>query len=235
MGEGTYNGYTTVDGENLTGIATITVSSVGKVSGKLQEGGTNWTFTAASYVDFDGDKFTVPVTAKYSYKVPSGKKTVTKTLARAFTLSVSLDGDVGAATMVEDAERGGMTAYAWKNLWGTTYKAAGKKLFSKTVTKKKTAMQKIFGGSTKKTIAYKTWSNVDVAGLGENDIVNLKVTMKGAVTATYKYCTGTKKGKKQYATYTFTTALIPENYEEGVLTGTVYAYFPANAKTGFPG
>ena len=33
----------------MSGLATVTVSAAGKISGKFQEGGTNWTFSAASY------------------------------------------------------------------------------------------------------------------------------------------------------------------------------------------
>ena len=46
------------------------MSSVGKISGKFYEGGTNWTLTAASYTGYDPDatNYTATVTAKYSKK-----------------------------------------------------------------------------------------------------------------------------------------------------------------------
>ena len=67
--------------------------SVGKISGKFCEGGTNWTLTAASYTGYDPDatNYTATVTAKYSWKAKSGKKTVSKSFTRTFALAVSPD------------------------------------------------------------------------------------------------------------------------------------------------
>ena len=109
-------------------MATVTVSAAGKISGKFQENGTNWTFSAACYTDGrarspsgpqsqsndsqnaveTGTRDACPyqeficsnVVAKYAYKVKSGKKTITKYLTREFTLRVakSGDGDDAAAT-----------------------------------------------------------------------------------------------------------------------------------------
>ena len=123
--KGTFNGYVR-DAENglsaealakageqgswtINGLATVTVSAAGKISGKFQEYGTNWTFSAASYTAATSaalpggaqrvtletpDAFTCSnVVAKYSYKakeMAKGKwKTVTKTLTREFALTVS--------------------------------------------------------------------------------------------------------------------------------------------------
>ncbi len=58
--KGTFNGVVSATGEtpvpgdaqearSTNGLATVTVSAVGKISGKFQELGTNWTFSAASY------------------------------------------------------------------------------------------------------------------------------------------------------------------------------------------
>ena len=117
--KGTYNGpvYATggQDARSTNGLATVTVSSVGKISGKFQEFGTNWTFTAASYTATvpavagrppyqameSGTQNACPyqeficsnVVAKYAYKVTEKvkgkKKTVTKYLERTFNLVVA--------------------------------------------------------------------------------------------------------------------------------------------------
>jgi len=89
------------------GLATVTVGATGKISGKFYEGGTNWTFSAASYTAATsatapaegmsvGNVFSCSnVVAKYTYKVKEkvkGKwKTVPKTLTREFALVVAAD------------------------------------------------------------------------------------------------------------------------------------------------
>ena len=68
--QGTFAGYArALDGEpsgvEAHGLATMTVSANGKVSGKIALGGTNWTFSAASYAASDGgDRFEVAAEAK---------------------------------------------------------------------------------------------------------------------------------------------------------------------------
>ena len=68
-------------------------------------------------------------------------------------------------------------------------------------------------------------------GLGEYDILSMKVTSSGAVTATYKFFKGTfdKKTKKpQYVSYTCSSVLIPVSAaSEKELTGFVPVFFPA--------
>ena len=101
--KGTYNGcvWGTGNGEGGTGgtngLATVTVSVAGKISGKFYEGGSNWTFSAACYTAVvPGTRDACPyqeficsnVVAKYAYKVKSGKKTVTRYVTRTFTLTV---------------------------------------------------------------------------------------------------------------------------------------------------
>ena len=56
------------------------------------------------------------VVAKYSYKVKSGKKTVTKTLTRTLALAVS-QGELGGVVALE--ENDGVSIEAWQNLWGS--------------------------------------------------------------------------------------------------------------------
>ncbi len=319
--KGTYNGcvWGTGNGEWGTGgsrpvatngLATLTVSSAGKISGKLQENGTNWTFTAASYTDgrarspsgpqsqVDGSQNNAEsgtrdacpyqtfvcsnVVAKYSWKVKSGKKTVTKTLTRTFALTVSPVPVVpnvpdvpirGYATLTETAATGDTDATgrvppevteikAWQNLWGSTYKAVGKKLFT-SKSGKKTLNYKVF--------AYEVYTNetgkvyfkdqdgniwdADAGRLGEAALpgdgdktgltyfinLSLKVTTVGAVTATLTFDTGkTKKsGKKMVPVYykpTCATVVIPTSAADAEqFTGKVHLYFAPSAAHNFPG
>ena len=231
--KGTFNGCVRGTDDDVSGLATITVSSVGKISGKFQEGGTNWTFSAACYTGYDDSApaYSVPVVAKYAYKateiVKGKKKTVTKYVERKFSLSVSPDQDGVDRGVARMTEVDGSTVEAWQNLWKQAdYKALGKSLFSTR--------------SGKKTLAYRTWSDIAAEGLCDDDTLSVKVATSGAVTATYRFFKGTfdKKGKPQYATYTCAATLIPlvpasagaEDFEAAV-----FVVFPPVPSTGFPG
>ena len=198
--KGTFNGVVSATGEtsvpgdaqdarSTNGLATVTVSAVGKISGKFQEFGTNWTFSAASYTAAtsaaapaggvsggaaggDSAGFVCSnVVAKYAYKVKSGKKTVTRYLERTFHLAVSPVPIVssvpnvpdtpirGVVQMVEVGEAG-TAVEAWQNLWGQAdYKALGKRLFS--------------SKSGKKTLNYKAF-NVEVCTNDLGQVVYVK-------------------------------------------------------------
>ena len=253
--KGTYNGVVTGNGEPGTGgsrpvatngLATITVSAVGKISGKFSENGTNWTISAASYTGYDAaeSNYSATVTAKYSWKVKSGKKTVTKTLTREFVLSVGQGTFGGVATL---SETDGPTIEAWQNLWGSTYKALGKKLFT---TK-----------SGKKTLAYKTFAvdvyindvgavtfiqkgeEVDKTGLTYFITLSLKLTTAGVATATLSFDTGKKKKdpktKKMVEVIykpTCSTVVIPTSAPDAdPFTSGVCVYFAPSAANNFTG
>jgi len=215
--KGTYNGvvYATSGDLDYAGYGTVSVSSAGKISGKFQEFGTNWTFSASSY-DFytdkggyDGDTEIFQCTnvvAKYAYKVTEKvkgkKKTVTKYLTRNYTLSAGnlevSPGVMRGTVVVTSSGDDGLVAY--QNVWGQSdYKALGKKLFY-----------------TSKKVPYKTWSDVDAKGLTDAMSLSVKVTPAGALTATMTFDTGktttdkkTKKKSKVYYKATCTTVLIP--------------------------
>ncbi len=253
--KGTFNGYVTGDVQDsdadeqqlvpssgISGLATITVSAVGKVSGKFHELGTNWTFSAASYTGYDetAPAYTVPVTAKYAYKVPekvkSGKKTVTKMVTkyvtRTMTLTIGTDALGGVATL---SETDGSSVVAWQNRWGSTYKAVGTRLFT---TK-----------SGKKTLAYKTFTIKGTTeegaaiGLMASETLSLKVTPNGAVAATLSFDTGktkkdakTKKMVKVIYKATCNTVVTPTSPADAdPFTGEVYLYFAPSPANGFPG
>ena len=193
---------------STNGLATVTVSAAGKISGKFQEGGSNWTFSAACYTGGGRrDEGIAPyqafvcsnVVAKYAYKVTETvkgkKKTVTKYVERTFALTVEETGPYGGvATMTEG---GGSSIEAWQNLWGRAdYKAVGKKFFytSKKVPYRTFKVEVYVDGENQRHFIK---AGDDTSGLTHFLALSLKVTPNGAVTATMSYDTGkTKKDPK---------------------------------------
>ena len=213
------------------------MSSVGKISGKFYEGGTNWTLTAASYTGYDPDvtNYTATVTAKYSWKAKSGKKTVTKSVTRTFALAVSPDPEFPVRGVVrmeevrlaEDGsphhDEGATEIEARQNLWGSTCKTIGAKVFY-----------------TSKKAKYKVFKyTVDVGG--KSCALSVKVTTAGKATATLTYDTGKKsKGKTVYYKPTCSTVVLqyttPEYYSQSKqFGGEVDLYFAPSAGNNFPG
>ena len=267
--KGAFNGYVTgrsggsaVPGDGINaqaarstnGLATVTVSAAGKISGKIHESGTNWVLSAASYtarsasapyqggVDFgSADVFTCTnVVATYSYKgtttVKGKKKTVTKKLTRAFTLVVLEDGLGGVAACVETSPLSGTKVDAWQNLWGRAdYKALGKILFSTNSGKKKLAYKTFtFKGTDEKGAAI---------GLTSQMSLSLKVTTAGAVSASMTFDTGktqkdpkTKKTVKVYYKPICSTVVLPTSSADAEpFTGAAFLYFAPSPANSFPG
>ena len=267
--KGAFNGYVTgrsggsaVPGDGINaqaarstnGLATVTVSAAGKISGKIHESGTNWVLSAASYtarsasapyqggVDFgSADVFTCTnVVATYSYKVTTTvkgkKKTVTKKLTRAFTLVVLEDGLGGVAACVETSPLSGTKVDAWQNLWGRAdYKALGKILFSTNSGKKKLAYKTFtFKGTDEKGAAI---------GLTSQMSLSLKVTTAGAVSASMTFDTGktqkdpkTKKTVKVYYKPICSTVVLPTSSADAEpFTGAAFLYFAPSPANSFPG
>ena len=256
--KGTFNGSVKCKMENgelgdeFFGLATVTVSAAGKISGKFYDGGTNWTLSAASYTERADDAFfCTNVVAKYAYKVTKkvkekGKtvtKTETKYVTRKFTLEVGNEepwdgvrrGYAVATEQTGEDDVDGVTLLAWQNLWGSTYKDVGKALFS---TK-----------SGKTTLAYKTFTMKGTTdegaelGLDERMTLALKVTTAGAVTATMTFDTGktvtdkkTKKKTKVYYKPTCQAVVIPATAPDSEeFEGEVYLFFAPSAGNNFPG
>jgi hypothetical protein len=244
--KGTFNGYVRGSGTHVAspkGLATVTVDATGKISGKFQELGTNWTLSAACYTTW-ADSFTCTnVVATYAYKVKSGGATVTKKLTRTFTLTVS-EGEMGGVLSARSASapyQGGSQLAAteieaWQNVWGRAeYKALGKRLFT--------------SKSGKLTLAYKvfTFRGTTEAGaelgLSEKMILSVKVTSAGAVTATLSFDTGRTKqdpktGKTVKVIYktTCSTAVIPTAPADAdPFTGEAFLYFAPSPENGFGG
>jgi hypothetical protein len=214
---GSFPGYVRNASGEIKGMATMSVTSAGKVSGKFKDGGKTWPFSASCYTGTDGSTFySVPVTAKYSYKVKSGKKTVKMTDTREFLFKVAKGSYGGDVTLTEDG--GGSTVYGQQNLWGSTYKTVGTKLFY-----------------TSKKAPYKTFKQ-NVVVVGATCSLALKITSAGKVTATLTWNTGKKsKGKVVYYKPTCSTAVWPNSAADPkTFTGLVYFYFPASSSNKFP-
>ena len=267
--KGTFNGYVAGADGATNGLATVSVKSDGKISGKFGENGTNWTLSAACYTGAvpgarDAcQEFTCSnVVAKYSYKAKEkvkGKwKTVTKTITRTFALTVAPVPIVpnvpdvpirGFATLVE-AARSASGPYqaiteidAWQNLWGTTYKAVGKRLFY--TSKKKPYKTFAYGIYTNETgdVAFIKNGEAALPELTYFAALSLKVMPSGAVTATLSYDTGkTKKDPKTKKTVkvihkpTCQTVLIPTAAPDAdAFTGDMPLFFAPSAANNFPG
>ena len=215
--KGTFPGHFVDSESNVAGMGSLTVSSVGKISGKFVDNGKTWTYSATCFTQFDGASYSVPVTAKYSYKVKSGKKTVTKTDTRKFTLTVYEGSYGGEVNLVED----GGTAFfeGFQNLWTSKYKQVGRALFY-------TSSKKPYKTTTE------TW---DVAG--KACPLSLKITSTGVVTATLTFDTGKKsKGTVVYSKPTCSTVVKPmSDADPNTFTGHIQLYFAPSTGNNFPG
>ena len=237
--KGTYNGYVAGDDVATNGLATVTVSAAGKVSGKFYDRGTNWTFTAASYtaalpepaptnVLSCQELVCTNVVAQYAYTVKErvkvkGKwttKSVKKYVKRKFTfsvLSVPVVLDIPVRGMVIMEETEGSTVGAWQNLWGRSdYKAVGRKYFY-------TSSKQQY-----RTFTIKGTSEAGEAmGMLPTETLSLKVTPAGAVTATMTF--------NAYKP-TCSTVVIPTSEADAPsFTGVTFLYFAPSSKYGFPG
>ena len=205
--------------------------------------------------------------AKYAYKAKEkvkGKwKPVTKYVERTFNLAVSPvpvvpnvpDVPIRGVVRMEEvrlAEDGsphqGSEVEAWQNLWGSTYKAVGKALFT-TKSGKKTLAYKTFevdvytNAVGEVTFIKKSVDNVEKTGLTCFATLSLKVTTAGAVTATLTFDTGktkkdpkTKRTVKVYYKPTCQTVVIPTVAADAEpFMGEVHLFFAPSPANNFPG
>ena len=131
---GTFVGGSLADGEP-NGLATLSLTAVGKLSGKVQRDGQAWTVTAPSFADFDyADETDEPVYfAKAVFK--SGKLVETNLLC-VVRQDLPDGSPVGRLAFVEDAEGGPLSAGldVRQNLWkAEPWKTAAKAFAGKTV------------------------------------------------------------------------------------------------------
>ena len=225
--KGSYNGYVETndkgDHDAFTGLATFSVTSAGKISGKFTEFGTNWTFSAACFEEAGNSIFYAPVTAKYAYKVKEKKKTVTKYVMRDFKFYVYDYGlSLGGAAVLKPVGAGNVTsAQCQQNLWGSTYKTIGSKLFY-----------------TSKKAKYRVYS-VNGEYNGRKWTLSIKVTPNGKAVATMTIDTGKKKkGKIVYYKASCSTVVMQyaePDTEPTKFMGVVSIYLAPSAKNNFPG
>ena len=211
--KGTFNGCVRGTDDDVSGLATITVSSVGKISGKFQEGGTNWTFSAACYTGYDDSApaYSVPVVAKYAYKateIVKGKKTVTKYVERKFSLSVSPDQDGVDRGVARMTEVDGSTVEAWQNLW----KSEPWKTEAKAFAKARPVEIQVGGAHTSSDRLRGSLRSGDTGDRAlPYGVVTLKFAATGAVTASGKFVTGQDaKGKDIVYSASCSSVLIPD-------------------------
>ena len=230
--KGTFNGQVYDAAWAMTGLATITVSSAGKISGKFQELGTNWTVSASSYMQMDAKNayLAAPVTARFTYKVKVGKATVTRYITRDFKLEVFEDS--GYMRLIEDAGGWEGKIFMHQNLWGTTYKALGSQLFY--TSKKKPYKTFVVSGDSEEGTKL---------GMKPEMTLSLKVKPDGSVAATLSFDTGktkkdpkTKKTVKVIYKATCSSVVIPNTpVEAEEFSGKAYLYFAPSPANGFPG
>ena len=233
--KGSFNGTVIYSKDIFAGLATMSVTAAGKISGKFQEFGTNWTFSASSYTNYNETEsmYSATVTAKYAYKVKEkvkGKwKNVTKYLTREFTFDIAEDrgGGFGGVVLMSDCnDEAYIRINAYQNLWGRSdYKELGKRIFW-----------------TSKKKPYKEFSDfVDVEGT--SCPISLKITSSGVVTATLTFDTGkTKKNKKTkkmepvYYKPSCTTVVIQQTAADAdPFRGEINLYFAPSPANNFPG
>ena len=152
-------------------------------------------------------------------------KTVTKYLTRAFTFGVreAANGAVGGSFFLtpdwagEEAER--IWAEGMQDLWGSTYKTVGAKVFY-----------------TSSKAKYKVFAYTVGVG-GQSCALSVKVTTAGKATATLTYDTGkTSKGKPVYYKPTCSTVVNQMSAPDpATFSGVVYMYFAPSAGNNFPG
>jgi hypothetical protein len=193
-------------------IFTLSVTSAGKLSGKVQFKGLTYTLSASSFAEFPvgdyGGRFVA--TAK------SGKSSYVAEIAVAAPVEEGGLPEVGG--IIEMGSRvvdfGG-----YRSLWGTS---DGKMFAKKKLNKKKLTLK-----------------GADF-GLASGEQLTLVFDATGKVTITGKFVTGKKNGKSvTYSASASTTICATELYldddEEWSFTGDVFIYFPAKAGKKFGG
>ena len=219
---GTFNGGS-ADGDAEQGVAVMTVSSAGKISGTWRSGGTNWVMSAAKYASYDAETgcFTANVALKRTYTKKVNGKTKTYTVSRG-SVPVTVGPAAWAAEYTNEtwqASAGvatGALFTASRNMWTLAdWKALGSELF----------------GDGGKTIALEG----DAWGLRDGECVTLLVKASGAVTATGDFQSGSFDSTGAAVMYTPTSSATLEAWgapSSDGFAGMIHVYFPPSAKNG---
>ncbi len=116
--QGTFNGYV-VGG----GLASLTVSAAGNVSGKISVAGSNYTFSVASYsrCDPDGSTFWITAQAKSGRTVQPLELSVSRPILAAVWAGFPVPGDLSVAESADGWLRGGQGSgpalFMWRDVW----------------------------------------------------------------------------------------------------------------------
>ena len=210
-------------GNMIDAPSTLSVTSSGKISGKLVEHGTNWTVNALCYQEYKAENasFEALVTATYAYKetkmVKGKKKTETKYLTREMTLHMAED----SITIGSYPTWYVFFHFGWLS---SAQKALGKKYFYTSKAKPFRTFT-IPGGSV----------SGKAIGLDPSETLTLKITPSFDVTAVMAFDTGLttknkKTGKMEKVIYKATcqTVMIPGS-EDNPFAGELGLYFAPHA------
>ena len=187
------------------GLATVTVSAAGKISGKLLEGDKTWTLSAANFDAYDAETgvYTATVLGK------SGKEAVTNEV----TMAAETVRRAGDNALYPRGVVTGDGWMAWQNLWKVEPWKTDAKPFAKAPA---LALHVVEGELVAATSAALP-----------SGTISLKFASSGAVTASGKFVTGKDaRGKDVVYSANCSAVLIPA----GGNAYTVYLHFPL--KTG---
>ena len=135
------------------GFATLSVGKAGKISGKVEQGGTNWTFAAAAYDAFQIDGGTTNLTIAGEAKGVDAKKKNAATCEFSFAVNAPTNGTWNISTVTGsfgDAEYG-----AYRVIWSDSKQA--------------------------KNEMSANWMGTYLYATADGDILTLKVQNSGAV------------------------------------------------------
>lgn len=166
--QGTFTGYSSDRRGDvaLNGAASMTVSNVGKISGKMSVGGTNWTFSATGYSpdsESDAERFVVSAQAK------AGKLTRDVQL----TVAKAEGPDARLLNGKAEGDANGLPLVLWRTVW--TDKSAS------------AAAKEVLAG---KTGVYTVQLTADCSPCGTG-YLSLTIDAKGTVKASGKLADGT--------------------------------------------
>jgi len=229
---GTFEGAVAGAQGQPAGSVSFTVSSSGKISGKMLEGGRTWTLSASSFGSVvDGMSFVATVLAK------SGKETVTNEVS--ISAESVLCDDAGSLCQRGVAQRAplpdpdaqesdSLNWTAWQNLW----KAEPWKSIAKPF------------GTAGMLVLYVVENDAEgyvvldeaPESVSEYDTITLKFASSGAVNATGKFFTGydVKTGRPKFCSSTCASVLTPVRSDDKCNNYGVNLYFAPNS-SGFKG
>ena len=207
---GTFQGLVSDEAGEGVGIADLTITAAGRISGKLQLAGTKWTLSAKSFASADEDCCTAVC------QVKNGKNVKTLT----FTLNA--DGITGNTN-------DGLSLAALRNVWKDKSALADLK----------STYQKVLADYRLENPSARLLTATVLDGItylgDEPTPITLTLANSGTIKATAKYITGyDAKGKATTYSASATATLLDASFTDKAITGEVVLYF-APKKGKFPG